>query len=182
MVNFHVLYHRLEQTLALTEDVTPTAIKQSTMDMSLVYLDMLLRNGVASRSIGSAPVLTYTSQELVQVMLNIPRPFITAQGTYNRCASTCRPTPQQVKGVVEEVLGSLWAVVNIGNNSPVFFKELPTSINDEDVWGYGMNAITYRDIFDSRDKLLTTSQVASFLPKHPAREAYQKVYLTTIWK
>ena len=58
VLNFHVLYHRLEQRLAVVEDATPTVIYQSTMDTLLVYLDMLLRNSVVSRSIGLAPVIT----------------------------------------------------------------------------------------------------------------------------
>ena len=109
-------------------------------------------------------------------MLNIPRPFITARGTYNRCASTRRPTPQRVQGVFEEVSGTLGSVITVGKN-PVFFKELPTNVNDGDVREYGMNANTYKEIFDGRDTRLTASQVASFLQKHPSREAYERYNL-----
>ena len=83
ILNFHVLYFRLDQTLSFKTDPTPTIINHSTVDMALAYLDILLSTSVAVRSLSSGHIgASVPLEQIVEVMLNLPGPFVTARRTY----------------------------------------------------------------------------------------------------
>lgn len=106
--------------------------------MALVYLDNLLITSVAARSLGSISSDIVPLQMIVQIILNIPGPYVTARSAYNKCPSSQRPSPKRVKEVFEEISGVLGSVVIVNNITPVFYKELPSKITDEDVREYNM--------------------------------------------
>ena len=43
-VNFHVLFHQLQQVLAFADNPTPLVIEQSTVDRALSFMDVATRN------------------------------------------------------------------------------------------------------------------------------------------
>ena len=175
VVNFHVLYFRLQQALDYTTEPTPTIINHTTMDMALTYLDILLRTSVAARSFSSIGRISSSVplEIIIQVMLNIPGPFVTARRAYMKCPSNRRPVSNRVQQAFEYVSGTLGTVKKV-NKSPVFFKALPSNLTPEILAEYNMSLEVYTDIFKGSDELLTKRQIETFFAAHPFGDAYHE--------
>lgn len=174
ILNFHVLYFRLDQTLSFKTDPTPTIINHSTVDMALAYLDILLSTSVAVRSLSSGHIgASVPLEQIVEVMLNLPGPFVTARRTYMKCPSSRRPLSSRVQEAFEQVSGALGTVKRV-NSSPVFFKALPSNLTPEVLAEYNMSIEVYTEIFRGRDEFLTEKQVATFFVEHPFGDAYNE--------
>ena len=140
--------------------------------MALTYLDVLLATSFAVRSLSSGRSGASVPLEVnVEVMLNLPGPFVTARRAYMRCPANRRPLSSHVQEAFRQEDDTLGSVKRI-NSSYVFFKALPQNLTPEVLADYNISIEIYTKIFLGRDQFLTDKQVAKFFAEHPFGDAY----------
>ena len=164
ILNLHVLYHRVSQSLILENDPTPNVINPDTVEMALTLHDFFI-------STKTSPLLkTSDTDDIMRIILESHGPFITCRRTYMAFPSSRRPSSEDVRQVFKTIdeEGVYGKSIKVGKVL-VLYKPIPSEIQEAHLARYRISPNSYKESFDKMDNVLTDAQRDTFTQRHPFR-------------
>ena len=115
-----------------------------------------------------------TPQEIQEVILKHPGPFVTPKRANRQFSSRIRPDSQTVLSQMRHLEGIGLGTVQQVGRSDFFYKVLPTVVNGEKLAKFGLSQDEYKNQFDKQDDGLTKSQKEAAMQNHPNGVAYDE--------